>query len=63
MAALVAPGAAALDPRNLKLLLEGAALALELDARAKNMDMPTDMENLTDSQLDALAAGRPWRNA
>lgn len=62
MAALVAPGAAALDPRNLKLLLEGAALALELDARAKNMDMPTDMENLTDAQLDALAAGRPWRN-
>lgn len=57
------PGAGQLDPRSLKLWLEAAALAVELDHRAKNMDGPADYENLTDAQLAALAAGRPWRSA
>ena len=63
LSAAVQPGAGQLDPRSMKLWLEGAALALELDARIRNADAPDDLENLSDSQLDALAAGRPWRNA
>lgn len=63
LSAAVQPGAGQLDPRSMKLWLESAALAVELDARIRNADAPDDMENLTDSQLDALAAGRPWRNA
>ena len=62
LSAATQPGAGQLDPRSMKLWLEGAALALELDARIRNADAPDDMENLTDAQLDALAAGRPWRN-
>ncbi len=62
MAALVAPGAAAIDPRNRKLLLEGAGLALELNACARNMDMPDDVESLSDQQLDAIVNRRPWRS-
>lgn len=63
LSAAVQPGAGQLDPRSLKLWIESAMLAVELDARIRNADMPDDMESLSDSQLDALAAGRPWRNA
>lgn len=58
LVALLSPTAAALDPRNLKLLLESASLALDLRAKA---DPIPDLEGLTDQQLEALAAGRRLR--
>lgn len=63
LTAAVQPGAGQLDARTLKLWLESAALAVELDSRIRNADAPEDWESLSDQQLDALAAGRPWRNA
>ena len=62
LGAMLAPeNTAALDPRSLKTLLESVALALDIHGRATSWGLPSDLTEMSDAQLDAIAAGKRIR--